>query len=335
MINKNLKKFVKIVSFLLIFLSLFIVKVEANETDFVYLGGDSIGIKMDTGVYVAGKYKVQTNKGKVSPWKNSNIEVGDKIEKINNQIINNNEDFQRMIDCIDDSTVNLTINRDNKMFTTDIDVVYNSLNETSIGLYIRDKILGIGTLTFVTPDYKFASLGHGIYDNNVLLNSVNGSLYYSNVSSIRKAEPGIAGEKRASISNDTIGQIKLNDITGLYGIFSNNNIKMNKIKVGTKEDVKIGKAFIYTTLSQNNIKKYDIEIVESYNQTKTGIKGMKIKLIDKELLETTGGIIQGMSGSPIVQNGQIIGAVSHVTVDNPTYGYGMYIDWMIDAANEI
>ncbi len=330
-----MKKIVKIVTFLLILCSTFFINVEANNNDYLYLGGDSIGVKMDTGVYVAGKYQVQTKKGKVCPWKNANIEVGDKIEKINNIQIYNNEGFNNYLMNCTNKNIEITLKRGNSYINTFLDVVSNALNEKSIGLYIRDKILGIGTLTYITPEYAFGSLGHGIYDNNVLLNSTGGKLFYSNVSSIKKAEPGIAGEKRASISNDSIGQIINNDITGLYGIINTRNFKSEKVLIRKQEDVKLGKAKIYTTLSNNIVKGYDIEIVENNIQKTSDIKGLKIKITDKELLSVTGGIIQGMSGSPIVQDGYIVGAVSHVTVDNPIMGYGMHIEWMLEKTNEL
>ena len=328
-----MKKIIKIITIITIFCTFLNIKVYANENEFVYLSGDSIGIKMETGIYVAGKYQVNTENGKMSPWKNSNIEVGDKILKINNYSVDTNEDLLKYLSH-ENSNVNLTIERNNTVFNTSIDVIKNTNNEYSIGLYIRDKILGIGTMTFVTDDNYFASLGHGIYDNNVLLNSLNGTIYYSSVSSIKKAEPGVAGEKRASIENISIGKILSNDITGLYGKLNNmNNYK--KIYVGNQYMTKTGKAQIYTSIDKNNIKAYDIEICECFVQKNTSIKGLKVKIVDEELISKTGGIVQGMSGSPIVQNGYIVGAISHVTLDNPLYGYAMHIDWMIDEINDI
>lgn len=328
-----MKKIIKILTIISIFCSFLNIKVYANEKEFVYLSGDSIGIKMETGIYVAGKYQVNTENGKMSPWKNSNIEVGDKIIKINNIDVDTNDELLKYLSN-QNERVSLTIERNNSVFNTHIDVIKNINNEYSIGLYIRDKILGIGTMTFVTEDNYFASLGHGIYDNNVLLNSLNGSVYYSSVSSIKKAEPGVAGEKRASIENISIGMILSNDITGLYGKL-NKRSDNKKILVGTQYSTKIGKAQIYTSIDKNNIKAYDIEICECFIQKNSSIKGLKIKVVDEDLINKTGGIVQGMSGSPIVQNGYIVGAISHVTLDNPIYGYAMHIDWMINEIDNI
>lgn len=330
-----MKKIFKIFILLIVLSSLFTIEIRANSDEYLYLGGDSIGVKMNTGVYVAGKYMVQTKNGKKSPWKNSNIEVGDKIEKIDNISIEDITDFNNYLSYLNNNYLELTILRNNTIIKTVVDVVENSLNNKTIGLYIRDKILGIGTLTYITSDYAFASLGHGIYDNNVLLKSSGGNLYYSKVSSIKKAVPGTAGEKRATISNDIIGQIINNDLTGLYGKFNAENLAKNKVKIKKQEDVRLGKAHIYTSLANNLIKSYEIEIIENNLQSKSDIKGLKIKITDADLINQTGGIVQGMSGSPIVQDGCIIGAVSHVIVDNPTLGYGMHIEWMLENTKKI
>lgn len=329
-----MKKIIQIFTFLIICSAFINLKVKASTNDFVYLSGDSIGIKMDTGVYVAGKYQVQTNNGKISPWKDSNIEVGDKIVKIDNITVESNNDILNYLSKCKNESVNLTICRNKSIYNTEINVLKNLSNEYTIGLYIRDKILGIGTMTFITNDKYFASLGHGIYDNNVLLNTLSGSIYYSSVSSIKKAEPGVAGEKRASIDNISIGKILSNDVTGLYGKINSINNK-NKIGIGCQNDVKIGPAKIYTSIEKNDIREYDIEICECVIQKKSSIKGLKIKIVDEDLINQTGGIVQGMSGSPIVQNGKIIGAVSHVTLENPIYGYGMHVEWMLEEVKKI
>lgn len=328
-----MKKIIKFFTLITIFCAFLNITVKANDKDFVYLSGDSIGIKMETGVYVAGKYHVNTENGKVSPWKNSNIEVGDKILKIDNYKVETNNDLLKYLSN-KNNNVNLTLQRNDSIFNTNIEVIRNLNNEYTIGLYIRDKILGIGTMTFITKDNYFASLGHGIYDNNVLLNSLNGTIYYSSVSSIKKAEPGIAGEKRASIDNISIGKILANDITGLYGKLNVNN-DLKKIDIGNQYSIKTGAAQIYTSVDKNIVKAYDIDICECHIQNSSSIKGLKIKITDKELINKTGGIVQGMSGSPIVQNGHIIGAVSHVILDNPLYGYGMHIEWMLNEVKNI
>ena len=330
-----MKKILKILTILLVINLFLTFNVKANYTNTVYVCGNSIGIKMDTGVYVAGKYAVMTENGKILPWKNSNIEVGDRILSVNNNKINNNKDLLNIIEKTNNSYVNLTINRNENLINTSVNIIKNQKNESSIGLYIKDQIQGIGTLTFVTKNKYFASLGHGVYDNKTLINSSGGSLFYSNVNTIKKAEPGNAGEKRAAISPSEIGKILSNDVTGLYGKMSFIPSEAKEVQVIEQKEIKKGKAEIYTVISSNIIKSYEIEITNINYQSSKGTKGVQIKVIDNDLIKETGGIVQGMSGSPIIQNGKLVGAVSHVTVDNPIYGYGMHVEWMLDEINEI
>lgn len=330
-----MKKILKIISIFLFICFIFAFQVKANSYQYVYLGGQSIGIRMNTGVYVAGKFQVTTTEGKVSPWKDTNIEVGDKIEMINGiQIYTNSQLLEYLLHCNSTSLV-LSISRDDKVFKTNIGVVKNNNNESSIGLYIKDQIQGIGTMTFATNDGYFASLGHGIYENKKLIENVNGSLYFSTVASIKKSEPGTAGEKRASIDTKKIGEIVKNDQTGLYGKINLQQLNKEEIEVSSQKKVEIGPAKIYTALNDNIIKAYNIEIIEVNIQNKKAAKGIKFKVVDETLINKTGGIVQGMSGSPIVQNNHIIGAVSHVTVENPIYGYGMHIEFMLDEVTNI
>ncbi|MCM1514601.1 MAG: SpoIVB peptidase [Anaeroplasma bactoclasticum] len=331
-----MKKISKLFSFLLVFLvltSIFYVK--ADSKTYVYLGGDSIGIKMETGVYVVGKYQVQTNEGKVSPWKHTNVEVGDRIESINGIKIENNQQLQSFLQNRGRQELKLQLIRKNEKIQTSILPIENTNHEQSIGLYIRDQVLGIGTLTFITKDAKFGSLGHGVYDNKTLLETLSGNLYYSTVQTIKKSEVGTAGEKRASIDTQKIGKIIKNDITGLYGKLDTFNHSKKEIEVASQDEIELGKAQLYTVVENQQIAAYDVEVVSIQSQTKKDVKGIKIKITDPNLIQKTGGIVQGMSGSPIVQNGKLIGAVSHVTVENPIYGYAMHIEWMIQESTKL
>lgn len=318
--------------FSFIVLLMFNYKVNAETNNQVYLGGENIGIKLNTGIEVIGKYEVETNNGKVAPWKTTNIQKGDNILSIDGIKVNNNQNLLNILKNTKKTTANLLIERNNKQFETVINIVISSNNQKSIGLYIKDKIMGIGTLTFIDPnDYKFASLGHGIYHNQELYSVNNGVILSSKVNSIRKATPGNAGEKTASLENKVIGSVIDNKITGLYGkILKSSVSKKRLIEMGNREDVHLGPATIVTTLTDNIPKEYDIEIIGVEEQNTSDIKGIKIKITDEKLLSETGGIVQGMSGSPIIQDGKLIGAVSHVIVDNPTIGYGIYIEWMIE-----
>lgn len=304
----------------------------AKNQYLVVPGGDTIGLHMDTGVYIAGKYQVETRDGKVSPWRKSEVREGDKIIKINNVQVKTNQDLLDALASINSNTVDLVIKRGDMTFRTTFDVAISRSGDKSLGLYIKDKVVGVGTLTFIDPKTnRFAALGHGIFDNKVNDQDVGGNILSSNVESIKKAAPGIPGEKRAMLDKMTIGNITKNKITGIYGNITNRSYTSNRklLPVAMKNDVKVGKAEILTVIEDDKVEAFDIEIVEVKKQTAKSVKGIKIKVVDRDLLNKTGGIIQGMSGSPIIQNNQLVGAVSHVIVDSPQYGYGIFVEWML------
>ena len=322
-----MKKIIFFIIFLCFCLTISI-NIKANNDIYVMPGGESIGLKIETGVEIVGKYTVSTNDGKKNPWQKSNIEIGDYIEKVNDYNVENNESLLKILKQIDESSCILTIKRNNKLIKTNIDIVKTVAKEPSIGLYVKDKMLGIGTLSFVY-DNKFASLGHGIYENNELININNGDLTYSNVVSIKKATLNQSGEKRATLASTKIGEIKTIKDSGVYGVISQ-KINKNKVKIADIEDVKCDDAVIYTVINGNKVETFDIEIIETKYQNSINSKGIKIKVTDSALLNETGGIIQGMSGSPIIQNGELVGVVSHVTLDNPMIGYAVYAKWMYE-----
>ena len=322
-----MKKIIFFIIFLCFCLTISI-NIKANNDIYVMPGGESIGLKIETGVEIVGKYTVSTSDGKKNPWQKSNIEIGDYIEKVNDYNIENNESLLKILKQLDESSCVLTIKRNNKLIKTNIDIVKTVAKEPSIGLYVKDKILGIGTLSFVY-DNKFASLGHGIYENNELININNGDLTYSNVVSIKKATLNQSGEKRATLASTKIGEIKTIKDSGVYGVISQ-KINKNKVKIADIEDVKCDDAVIYTVINGNKVETFDIEIIETKYQNSINSKGIKIKVTDSVLLNETGGIIQGMSGSPIIQNGELVGVVSHVTLDNPMIGYAVYAKWMYE-----
>ena len=297
----------------------------------VILGGDTIGLRLNTGIYVAGLYQVETNNGKISPWKNSDIKEGDKIVKYDGNNISTNNELLNLLKQEDDNNVKLTLIRDKETINTNIDVVITKNNYKSIGLYIKDKIQGIGTLTFIDPNTsKFASLGHAIYDDNLVIGAQAGIISESSIEGIKKGISGEAGEKRATLSNVILGTISSNKVTGVYGKVKNEKLLDGKlIETASQNEVKKGPAKIYTVIKNNTIESFDIKITGVLLQESTNVKGIKFEVVDKELLDKTGGIIQGMSGSPIVQNNKLVGAVSHVSIEEPNIGYGVHIEWML------
>ena len=331
------KSFSKICLFLLIFTSFFLLfsvnssKIEAKNDHSVILGGQTIGLKLDTGVYVVGKYQVKTDNNDINyPWKNSDIEEGDKIISFNNKKISTNDELLKELRLTNKDIVDITLLRDNKQIKTKVEVVKTKESNKSIGLYIKDRIIGIGTMTYIDPETNsFAALGHGIYDNNVIIGTQKGQITASSIEGIRKGEKGVAGEKQASLSKVVLGTIKSNKITGIYGkVTSKELLKGTRVEIANQEEVHKGPAKIFTVIEGNIVNSYNINIIEVVKQNKTNIKGIKFKVTDSYLIDKTGGIIQGMSGSPIVQENKLVGAVSHVAIDDPTIGYGVHIEWM-------
>lgn len=319
--------------------------VEVSIVDRIYLvpGGNSIGVRLNTkGVLVVSVSDIMGTDGKkYSPARDAGIKVGDSIIKINGKQIKNAEHVVEILNNIQENKVSVVVERNQMQFTTEIKPI-KSIQDNCyrLGIWVRDKTAGIGTLTFYDNNTKlFGALGHGItdIDTGSLLNVENGKIMKAKVSDIQQGRKGSPGEiKGIFYETDSImGEITKNTPFGIFGELEDDVMKKNRIKpipVGLKEEVKEGKAYILTTTNDNKIEKYEIEIVKVQPQLYPEQKSMIIKVTDKKLLQKTGGIVQGMSGSPIIQDEKLIGAVTHVFVNDPTKGYGLYIDWMLQQA---
>lgn len=318
-----------IISFLLVFCILpFNVFAYSDK---IIVSGKNIGIEIHSkGIMVVGLYNVNN----VSPAKEANIRLGDTIIKINDIEVSN---INEMLNTIDryksDGNIKITYIRNNKEYNTNLKLIKDNNNIYKTGLYVKDTINGIGTLTYIDPGTgMYGALGHEIIDKNTLskVEIDGGKIYKSNVIGINKSKRGLAGEKNAEYFKDiTFGTINKNTSSGIFGKY-NGIIDDNTLyDVAEKDEINLGPAKILTVLKDNEIKKYDIEINNlSSNNTKT--KNISFTITDKELLNSTGGIVQGMSGSPIIQGNKIIGAVTHVVVENPANGYGIYITNMLE-----
>lgn len=301
---------------------------------FVIPGGESIGLQLNTGIYITGKYDVKTKNGEASPWDKSNIEVGDKIVEVNSKVVEKISDLQAILNNLEsEQDILLKLKRQNQYIITTCRVVKADNGKMTIGLYVKDEVLGVGTITFINPRHmKYAALGHSVIPEE-LNGSKLGLITSSSIRGIRKSLPGIPGEKQATLSNTIIGTIEKNTNIGIFGRVNNLTDFSNEkpLRIAEPKEVVLGDAEIWTVIDGSKKEKYAVKVVEVKNQTTTSIKGIKIKITDQRLLSSTGGIIQGMSGSPIIQNNKIIGAVSHVVVDSPEYGYGVYAMWMYNA----
>lgn len=286
--------------------------------------GNAIGVKIySKGVLVIGTSEIEGIDGNShEPYKSTKLKGGDVILKINNEIIENIEQLINSVNNSYGAEVEVMYKRDKKVYTEKITPV-KSLDDGKykLGLWVRDGTTGIGTLTFYVPDRKsYGALGHGISDVDLktILPLENGTLNEASVLSVTKGVKSVPGEIRGIINSSySLGNIVKNNEFGIYGKIINDNYiskKTNLIPVASRMETKIGKATILCTVEGNTPKEYDIEIQKMYNFSGKSTKSMIIKVIDQELLAKTGGIVQGMSGSPIIQNGKFVGAITHVIV---------------------
>lgn len=302
--------------------------------------GNAVGMKLYTaGVLVVGMSEIEGKK----PYENSGIKEGDRIIQINQNQIDNTDDLMKAVNKSDGNNISIKYVRDEKTITTSIKPLKNSSNEYKIGLWVRDAAAGVGTLTFYEPSSgMFATLGHGIMDIDTaeLIKIANGELVTTNILSINKGTKGNPGEIRGTIeAGHTIGSISKNTKFGVFGTINKtpylNTSNTNEVQVALREEIKTGKAQIICELENGKKEYYDIEIQRIFISNNKDNKSMLIKVTDKKLSEKTGGIIQGMSGAPIIQNGKFVGAVTHVLVNDPTIGYGVFADIMLKQMKEV
>ena len=293
-------------------------------------GGETIGIEIKTkGLVVVGFYKV--NDKYIG---GETLKTGDIITKIDGKEVNSIDDLTNIIDTneiID--KINITIKRNNKEIDTYLRLLKED-NTYKTGLYIKDKVYGVGTLTYVDPETKiYGSLGHQVLmsESTSALEVKEGNICEANVEGIDRSENGLVGNKNARIdTNNAVGTINKNSTLGLYGKFNNPLDNKEALQIKKFDEINLGRAYIYTELEENNIKKYEIEIVSINKKDIKTNRSITFIIKDEELLNKAGGIVQGMSGSPIIQDNKIIGAVTHVVVDNVEKGYAIYIETMLE-----
>lgn len=293
-------------------------------SDYIYAGGETVGIRVNSnGVLVVGTYSLD-KKNKI------NLQVGDVINTINNKSISSSTDF---IDSIKGkSVVSVGYIRGNKEYKTDLNIVLENGVYKS-GLYVKDSITGIGTLTYIDPQTRlFGALGHEIIEKTTgkLFNSNSGSIFESTITGITVSSRGIPGSKNARYYSDSVlGSVFENTNKGIFGNYTGKIANKKLYKVASFNEIKTGNAKLLTVLDGTKVEEFDITI-ERIN--KGDIKNILFEISDKNLIKKTGGIVQGMSGSPIIQDDKIIGAVTHVIIDNPIKGYGVYIGSMLEEA---
>ena len=316
-------------------LLMFIIPINAVAySDKIIAGGENIGITLNfRGVLIVGSYNVNGE----NLAKKANLKNGDIITKINNNQINNIDEMAEQINEVAKNNLPIKItfvrNNEEKNATLNLTKDENGIYKT--GLYVKDSISGIGTLTFIDPITKnFGALGHEIEEQSTgkLLEIKDGKIFESKVTGIIPSTDGSPGEKKAEYNPNKIeGTVKENTTQGVFGKYERDISNRKTYKVAKKDDVKTGEAKILTVLNDNDIKEYNIKIIQ-INNTESKNKNFIFEITDKVLKDKTNGIIQGMSGSPIIQGDYIVGAVTHVVVDNPLKGYGIFITNMLEEA---
>lgn len=280
---------------------------------------------------------------KYKPYENTGIKEGDRITQIDETPILTTEELIATVNNSNGNSVNIKYIHEEKTKECSITPTKTSNNEYKLGLWVRDSAAGVGTVTFYEPSTKtFGALGHGItdIDTNELINIASGEFITTRILNITKGEIGKPGKIQGTIENQkNIGTIVKNSKFGIYGTVqdvSSLNINAAKeMEVALREEIQLGKATILCNLENQNVQEYEIEIERIFKDNNYDNKSMLIKITDQKLLDKTGGIIQGMSGSPIIQNGKFVGAVTHVLVNNPKEGYAVFGDMMLKQAKEI
>ena len=280
---------------------------------------------------------------KYKPYENSGIEEGDRIIKVNNTQIDSTDELIETVNMSGGKEIKVEYVHEQETKECSITPVKMNDDEYKLGLWVRDSAAGVGTVTFYEPSTKtFGALGHGIsdIDTGELIDIASGEFVTTRILSITKGESGTPGKIQGTIENqENIGLISKNTRFGIYGTVDNLsglNIDTSKeMEVATRDEIKTGKATILCSLDNDTPQEYEIEIEKIFKKNNYDNKSMEIRVTDERLLEKTGGIIQGMSGSPIIQNGKFVGAVTHVLVDNPEEGYGVFADIMLKQSREV
>jgi len=308
-------------------------------------GGQSVGVRMDVkGVLVVGLEEIQTVDGyKVNPGLEAGLEIGDSILAINNESVDSPEEVKTVVNK-QKGQVRLKVRRQGDILNIRISPVQAADDGLyKIGVWVRDKTAGLGTLTFYDPYTKsFGALGHAITDPDTghILPVERGELLSASVESVKQGTAGIPGEIRGIFyeADEPLGDLNLNTEYGIFGSFYKeftNPYYPEPLPIGYQNQVEEGPAWILATVDGNKMERYEICIDKVNHQTKPGTKSMVITVTDPRLLKKTGGIVQGMSGSPIIQNDKIIGAITHVFVNDPLKGYGIFIEWMLQQTDQL
>lgn len=309
-----------------------------SQTEKVYLGGYPIGLKLYAdGVIIVGTEPVDTPDGTVDTAQQAGLKIGDIIKEVNGETVVRNTQISDFMEKSGGETVVFSVQRGSELFQVSFKGAYSvSEKRYKAGIWVRDSSAGIGTVTFCRQDGSFASLGHAVcdIDTKMTLPILKGECTGVMLTGFTKGTGGTAGELCGYLQSDCIGSVDENGSLGVYGVFDEIPVQSQLYEIASVDEVAEGKAVIYTTVENGEIREYDV-IIEKIDKFDKENKNLIIKVTDSELIEKTGGIIQGMSGSPIIQNGKIVGAVTHVFLNDPTGGYGLFAEKMLEMVDNV
>ncbi len=311
--------------------------VQCSNPPELVVGGSPFGIKLlAKGVMVVGISKVQTQNGSCCPADEAGLHLGDIITAVNNTPVSTNSALHTLVTKTKGGSVTLTVEHNGKAKTVELTPALSEEGVYRIGLWVRDSTAGLGTLTFCEPQTGiYGGLGHGVCDADTgeLVPMSSGEIVYANVNGTRKGVAGTPGELKGTlISNAPLGTLRVNCHHGVFGILET-PLQGETLPLGYKQEVDEGEALLYSSVNGNQ-KAYSCKI-EKVNVSDRTTQNMVIKITDPSLISQTGGIVQGMSGSPIVQKGKLVGAVTHVFVNDPTRGYAVFAETMWQTAKQL
>ena len=308
---------------------------KAHEGRLLIPGGQAVGVALRTqGVLVGAKAEKGEHK--------TPLRVGDVIESVQGEPVKSADELSKMIGSWQEEHVELGVWRNGKRMTVRTAIPASADGRRRLGIWVRDSTAGVGTLSYIDPDSgTYGALGHAIVDGDTgdLLPVADGAIMKANVIGVTKGRSGQAGELKGSFlkENEQIGTLRMNSAYGIYGTMEampQELLYPEGLPIGTREQVH-GAATILSTVDDAGPKEYHVEILRCFSQNKSSQKGMILRVTDKRLLDKTGGIVQGMSGSPIIQDGRMIGAVTHGYLSDAAQGYGMYIEWMLEKSDAL
>ena len=326
------------------FIPLRTMKVAIVPNNKIAVSGNAIGVKLKiNGVLIIGISDVDTDIGdKELPVRQSGIKIGDIITEINSKRIDTIDELVKTITESNGKKINIKFRHGEQFKEVEVSPVKSIQdNKYHIGLWVRESTAGIGTITFFDPEsFCFGALGHGItdIDTGSIMSIKSGDIMNTTILTVKKGKQGNPGELKGVFvdGKKSLGTISVNCEHGIYGklnLASLKNLTFKLYPIALRDQIKEGNASILSNINGNKVEEFSVDILKISKRSLDGSKGMVIKITDSRLLDATGGIVQGMSGSPIIQNGKIIGAVTHVLVNDPTRGYGIFIESMIKNMN--